>query len=113
MDPYQNTKKRHSILLNMALDESHVGTLLRVEEDSSKARAFILSIIGREEFLIDDEDAEFESKTQIIDIGQSVLNYLLSFEDVNHELLRLHDFVRHEDMEDVDVMVSPSLVACG
>ncbi|KAG7338697.1 hypothetical protein IV203_037300 [Nitzschia inconspicua] len=114
MDPYQNTKKRKCNLLDMALDEDYIGALLHVKEDGTNAEAFILTVIGREDFLIDDEDAEYDATTQVIDVGQSVLNYLLSCEDVDHGLLQLHDFIREEgDMDDVEVLVSPTLVACG
>jgi F-box-like len=114
MDPYQSTKKRGCILLDMGLDEESIGALLHVREDGSNAEAFILTVILREDFLIDDQDAEYEATTRVIDIGQSVLNYLLSCEDVGHGLLQLHDFIRDGgDLDDVEVLVSPTLEACG
>jgi hypothetical protein len=114
MDPYQHTKKRVCSLLDMALDEDHIGTLLHVKEDGTKAEAFILTILGREDFLIDDEDEDYDATTQVIDIGQSVLNFLLSCEDVDHGLLQLHDFIRDGgELDDVEVLLSPTVISCG
>jgi hypothetical protein len=114
MDPYQHTKKRACTLLDMALDEEHIGTLLHVKEDGTQAEAFIFTVLGREDFLIDDEDAKYDATTQVIDIGQSVFNYLLSCEELDHGLLQLHDFIREGgELDDVEVLVSPTVVSCG
>ncbi|KAL3908516.1 MAG: hypothetical protein SGILL_008452, partial [Bacillariaceae sp.] len=110
MDPYQNTKKRCCNFIDMALDEQYVGCLLHVTEEGTKAEANILTILSRDEFLIHDESAESESSLQVIDVGQSVLNYLLSCDDVDHGLLQLHDFLRDGgDLDDVEVLISPKV----
>ena len=114
MDPYQHTKKRGCNLMCMALDEAFVGCLLHVTEGGTKAEACILTILSRNDFLMHDESVDNEETSQQIDVSQSVLNYLLSCDDVDHGLLQLHDFLRDDgDLDDVEVLVSPSLVACG
>jgi hypothetical protein len=98
----------------MALDEEVIGCLLHVVEDGTQAEANVLTILSRDDFLMHDETAETETSLQVVDVGQSVLNYLLSCDDVGHGLLQLHDFLRDGgDLDDVEVLISPNLVACG
>jgi hypothetical protein len=114
MDPYLRTKKRCCNFIDMALDEEVIGCLLHVVEDGTQAEANVLTILSRDDFLMHDETAETETSLQVVDVGQSVLNYLLSCDDVGHGLLQLHDFLRDGgDLDDVEVLISPNLVACG
>jgi hypothetical protein len=112
IDPYKKTKKRKCKLVAMALDEAYIGCLLHVMDDITEGEAFILTVLSRDNFLID--DGSNDETTQVIDIGQSVINFLLSCDDVDHGLLQLHDFLSNDgDLEDIDVIVSQSLVGCG
>jgi hypothetical protein len=112
-DPYKNTKRRTSRLIAMALDKEMIGCLCHVRQDNHEGEAFILTSMNREDFLLG-EDAADEDAMQVIDVSQSVLNFLLSFEEVDHNLLRLRDFLSgDDDLEDVEVLVSPSLAGCG
>jgi hypothetical protein len=113
LDPYKNTKKRTSRLVAMGLDEEFIGCLCHVMADKSdEAEAFILTVLSREDFVLADEDDE--DTLQVIDIGQSVLNFLLSCEESNHELFLLRDFLSEgEDLEDVEILVSKSIASCG
>jgi hypothetical protein len=108
VDPYENTKKRNCELVAIALDTDFIGCLLRVVKESN----FILTVLNRENFLIDDDSNDDDM--QVIDIRQSVLNFLLSCDDVDHGLLQLHDFLSNDgDLDEIEVMVSQSLVECG
>jgi hypothetical protein len=50
----------------------------------------------------------------VTDIGEAVVNYLLSADDADHRLFRLTDFLDYGGaLVDVEVLVSHSLVACG
>jgi hypothetical protein len=113
LDPYKNTKKRTSRLVAMGLDEELIGCLCHVMADKNdEGEAFILTVLNREDFLLADEGDE--DALQVIDIGQSVLNYLLSCEENDHGLLLLRDFLSEgEELEDVEVLVSRSMTACG
>jgi len=108
VDPYENTKKRYCHLVEIALDTDFIGCLLHEETKSN----FILTILNRENFLIDDDSKN--DAMQVIDIRQSVLNFLLSCDDADHGLLQLHDFLSNDgDLDEVEVLVSQSLVECG
>lgn len=112
IDPYKKTKKRKCKLVAMALDETYIGCLLHVMDDISEGEAFILTVLSRDNFLID--DGSNDETTQVIDIGQSVVNFLLSCDDVDHGLLQLRDFLSIDgDLDDIDVIVSQSLIGCG
>ena len=112
IDPYKKTKKRKSKLVAMALDETYIGCLLHVMDDITEGEAFILTVLSRDNFLID--DGSNDETTQVIDIGQSVVNFLLSCDDVDHGLLQLRDFLSIDgDLDDIDVIVSQSLIGCG
>jgi hypothetical protein len=112
IDPYKKTKKRKCKLVAMALDETYIGCLLHVMDDTTEGEAFILTVLSRDNFLID--DGSNDETTQVIDIGQSVMNFLFSCDDVDHGLLQLHDFLSNDgDLDDIDVIVSQSLIGCG
>ena len=108
VDPYENTKKRYCHLVEIALDTDFIGCLLHEETKAN----YILTILNRENFLIDDDSNN--DAMQVIDIRQAVLNFLLSCDVVDHGLLQLHDFLSNDgDLDEVEVLVSQSLVACG
>jgi hypothetical protein len=112
VDPYKKTKRRSCQLITIALDTDSIGCLLRVIDDASENEHFILAVLSRENFLID--DVSNDDVMQVIDIRQSVLNFLLSCDDVDHGLLQLHDFLSNDgDLDEIEVLVSQSLVECG
>jgi hypothetical protein len=98
----------------MALDEDHIGCLCHVMEDNVEGEAFILSVLSREDFLIADDLAGDGAMIQVIDICQSVRNYLITCDEVDHGLLQLNDFLADGgDLDDVEILVSRSMVACS
>ena len=116
VDPYQNTKRRSCSLLSMGLDDDAIGCLCHVMADHIDAEAYVLVVLTRDDFLVGDEDnptASGGSHLHVIDIGEAVLNYLLSSEIVDHRVLQLLDFLERGRVGDVEVLVSRSLVACG
>jgi len=112
VDPHRKTKKRNCKLVAMALDTDFIGCVLHMTDDISEEEGFILTVLSRENFLID--DGSNDEVLQVIDIRQSVLNFLLSCDDVDHSLLQLHDFLSNDgDLDDIEVFVSQSLAECG
>jgi len=113
VDPYKQTKKRNCQLVAVALDTDCIGCLLLVVDDVSAEENHILTVMSRDNFLIDDDSNE--DAMQVIDIRESVLNFLLSYEeDYDHGLLQLHDFLADGgNVEDIDVVASQSLAECG
>jgi len=112
VDPYKKTKKKNCELVAIALDTDVIGCLLCMVDERSRDKNFILTVLSRENFLMGDELNN--DSLQVIDIRQSVLNFLLSYDNVDHELLRLHDFLLNDgELDDIDVFVSQSLVECG
>lgn len=113
IDPYKKTRKRACQMISLALDDECIGCLLHVVEDSSGSEAFVLAVLSREDFLMD-SDTTLADGTQVIDIGQSVLNFLVSCDEVDHGLLQLHDFLSEDgNLDDVEVLVSQSIASCG
>lgn len=113
IDPYRKTRKRGCKLVAMALDEQCVGCLLHVVDENSEGEASILAVVGREALLIADDSIENDA-TQVIDISQSVLNYLVSCEEADHGMLQFLDYASDGgNLDDVEVLVSQSIVACG
>jgi hypothetical protein len=113
IDPYRNTKRRHCKIVAVSLDEQCVGCLLQVTDDGSGAEASVLAVVSRDALLIADDPMDSNS-TQIIDINQSILNYLLSYEEADHGLLQLMDFFSDGgDLDDVEVLVSKCIESCG
>ena len=111
-DPYNKTKKRNCQLVAVALDTHLIGCLLHMVDEISEEEKFLLTVTSRETFLINDQS--YDNDTQVIDIRECILNFLLSCDDVDHRLLQLHDFLSNDgSLDDVDVFVSPSLVECG
>jgi hypothetical protein len=117
IDPYQNTKKRSCQIVSVGLDEEVVGSLCHVMADGVDAEAYVLVILSREDFLQGEGnvagDVEVANLT-VIDIGEAVINYLLSLDDVDHRLLRMIDFLSDGgDIGEVEVLVSQTMAACG
>ena len=109
IDPYKNTKKQTTRLVALALDENYIGCLCRVLEDNVNGEAFVLIVVGREDFLVTDD-----GNMQVIDLGQSVLDFLLSCDEVDHGLLQLNEFLSDDgELDDVEVLVSESIIDCG
>jgi len=111
IDPYRHTKRRTCRLFAVDVDEEAIGSLCHVMADGVDAEAYILVVLRREDFLLG-ESAEVKPK--VIDIGESVLNYLLSCEEVDDRLLQMIDFLDDGGyIGDVEVDASYSTIACG
>lgn len=109
VDPYRQTKRRSCEMVAMDVDEDFIGCLCYVTADHVDAEAFILVLTSRDEFLVNETKAP-----SVVDIGEAILNYLLSSEDVDHRLLQLMDYLEDGgEIGDIDVLVSKSIVACG
>lgn len=123
IDPYKNTKKRNCRIVAMGLDEQCVASLCHVTGSTgTDAEAYILVVMSREDFLLGESSGAAESgcsddvleSLKVIDVGESVLNYLISADDCDHKLLELVDFVSHGgDVGDVEVLASQVLATCG
>ena len=123
VSPYRNTKKRDCQLVAVEIDEHNIGCLCSVSSNKLSGKANILVILRREEFLLGtSSDAATAKKgsiesddLKVIDIGEAVLNYVLSSEVVDHRLLPLFDYLNEGfEIGRIDVKVSEgSLCACG
>mmetsp|Transcript_22304 Transcript_22304/g.61957 ORF Transcript_22304/g.61957 Transcript_22304/m.61957 type:complete len:1022 (+) Transcript_22304:68-3133(+) len=116
VDPYRLTKKRTCTLDAVALDEETIGCLCHVSASSlhQGITAFLLIILSREDFLMSENSAVAaksgaceSSNLGVIDIGEAVLNHILSSDHVDSRLLPLFDFLSDGgSMGDVCVAVS-------
>lgn len=123
VSPYRNTKKRNCVLVAVDVDEHNIGCLCSVSSDRVEGKADILVILRREEFLLGSSSessakggsAIEASDMKVIDIGESLLNFVLSLDVVDHRLLPLFDFLNDGgEIGDVVVKTSEdSLCACG
>lgn len=121
VDPFRNTKRQTCRLVAMDLDEEVIGCLCHVIGDDHDHEAYILAVTRRDDFLaasgskLSSGGASLEEgKVHIIDIGEAVLNYLISCEEVDHRLLRLFDYLSDGgDASEVEIIVSQSVKACG
>ena len=117
VDPYRTTKKKRCRIVALDLDDTVVACLCHVMEEYSPrngGEAFVLSVMNREDFLVGGEDSlQDEGLLHVIDIGQAVLNYLLSYQGNDQDQFRLMDFLEVGAIEDVEIIASQSIVACG
>ena len=106
VDPYRATKKRSCTLGAIAVDEDMIGCLCNVTSTQldSDIGAPILVVVRRDDFLMVESSAvaakgggngiySMTDELQVIDIGEAVLNYILSCDTVDHRLLPLFDFL--------------------
>lgn len=121
VDPFRKTKRRRSQLVAMALDDDVIGCLCHVMGDDQEKETYILAMTRRDDFLCAAGNsnqlggASLEEETlHSIDVGEAVLNFLLSCDEVDHRLMRLFDFLSDGgDVSEVEVLVSQSIQACG
>jgi hypothetical protein len=122
IDPYKNTRRRNCVFVSMDIDQDFIGCLCQVNADNVNTEAWVLIVLSRDDFLLGDSSAAIERNNssyddqplKVIDVGEAVLNYLLSSDIVDHRLLQLIDFlVAGGQVGDVEVIVSHSLAACG
>jgi hypothetical protein len=127
VDPYRRTKRRHCTLMALALDDDCVGCLCRVKADSVSTKAFVLVVVGRDDFLLGESSAVTDKrelvhdlKLTVFDMGEIVLDFLLSsdFDEGRLTLLpmvyHLVDFLQNDgDIGDIQVHLSSDIVACG
>mmetsp|Transcript_22827 Transcript_22827/g.53928 ORF Transcript_22827/g.53928 Transcript_22827/m.53928 type:complete len:958 (+) Transcript_22827:44-2917(+) len=128
VDPYRLTKKRTCTLDAVGLDDAMIGCLCHVsasklEEDVA---ASILVLLSRESFLMGESGAvaakgggidSMTEELQVIDVGEAVLNFILSSAaEQNERLLPLFEYLKHEGGEVGDVCTAVSrrrIVATG
>jgi F-box domain len=128
IDPYRNTKKRTCTLVSMGLDDECIGCLSRVVSDSIgvHVRAYILIIMRRENFLLGESSScggekdpnantpDFDSAVDVIDIGEAVINFLLSSDHVDQRLLAVLDFISDGGaLGEIEVLTSHSIASVG
>jgi hypothetical protein len=117
IDPYRNTKKRSCQIVSVGLDEDVVGSLCHVMTDGVDAEAYVLIIVTRDDFLLGESNGAGDSEDanlSVIDIGEAVIHYLLSLDEVDHRILHMIDFLSDGgDIGDVEVLVSQTMAACG
>ena len=120
IDPYQTTKKRQCELIAFEIDEQNIGCLCRVNAEGINSDAYILITISRDEFLlgVSSDSADYAHKVEtdsvIIDIGESVLNYLICLESADHVVLDLMTYLEDGgEIGMVEVSTAHSLVPCG
>jgi hypothetical protein len=124
VDPYRKTKKQTCSLEAMDVDEHAIGCLcyVSVRGHGLEGGAYTLVILNRDDFLLGvSSDAAAKggvsdsANLNVVDIRETVLNFILSSDVVDHRLLPLFDFLEDEgEIGDVDIKVSPwNLVACG
>jgi hypothetical protein len=114
IDPYRNTKKRTCQILSVGLDEEFVGSLCHIMADGG---VYNLVILNRDDFLQGESSGAGDSEAanlRVIDIGEAVINYLLGLDDVDDPFLPMLNFLADGgDSGEMEVLVSPTLAACG
>lgn len=121
IDPYRKTKRRKCQLLSMGLDDDCIGCLCLVSSDSVQATAYILVVLSRDNFLLsdmsDNGDSSLDASLNVIDIGQAVLNYILSSTDdveLMSILFELVEYLQHGgELGAIEVLVSNNISSCG
>lgn len=124
VDPYKSTRKRTCTLDAVALDEDTIGCLCHVSASNLDSSAFILVVLSRDDFLLGESSAVAakggasmsEQELQVIDLGEAVLNYILSSDVADHRLLPLFDYLTVFGGYVGNVVISVSrrnIVACG
>jgi hypothetical protein len=107
----------------MGLDEEMIGCLCHVLDERIGKESFLLCVLSRDDFLLSDPSAISEGgggvdldkeALLVIDVGNAIVNYLVSCDEVDDELLRLIDFLSDGGtVEQVEVLVSLCVAACG
>jgi hypothetical protein len=126
IDPYRHTKKRTCRLVSFDLDEQCIACLGRVTgSPNNPTVAYVLLVMSRDDYLLGDTNdttvagstcgySEDMSKVTVIDIGAAVFHYLISFDEGDHRLLELTDYLEQGGtIGDVDITPSPTIGACG
>ena len=124
IDPYKSTRKRTCTLDAVGLDDTTIGCLCHVSaqhlNDSvpkAKSSAFILVVLSRDNFLVGEStDAVAGEGLEVIDVGEAVLNFILSMDVVDHRLLPLFDYLQDSGGEVGHVTTSVSrrnIASCG
>ncbi|KAL3941368.1 MAG: hypothetical protein SGBAC_004253 [Bacillariaceae sp.] len=113
IDPYRNTKKKTSSLVDLALDESRIGCLCKIEEENVEKKSTQLLLLNRDEFLTSDV-AEDEEILEEIELEKAILDFLLDYDGVDNDPREFLSYIASGgELEDVEVLISPSLVACA
>ncbi|CAJ1930767.1 unnamed protein product [Cylindrotheca closterium] len=113
IDPYRNTKKRTSTLVDLALDDSRIGCLCKIEEENVEEKSTRLLLLNLDEFLTSDV-AEEEGILHQIGLENAILDFLFDYDGIDDDLMEFLSYISSGGaLEDIIVLVSPSLVACG
>mmetsp|Transcript_45123 Transcript_45123/g.109179 ORF Transcript_45123/g.109179 Transcript_45123/m.109179 type:complete len:892 (-) Transcript_45123:70-2745(-) len=113
IDPYRNTKKKSSTLVDLALDDSRIGCLCKIEEENVEEKSTHLLFLNRDEFLTSDV-ADEEEILQQIGLEKAILDFLLDYDGIDDDPMEFLSYISSGgEIEDVEVLVSPSLVACA
>ena len=121
VDPYRKTKKQVTTLIAMGLDDARIGCLCRIK--GRKSESYILAVISRDEYLSSDGNSHNDTRgsvdledgvLKVISIGDAVLNYLVSLDGEEGHVPQLSAYLAGGgNMDDVQVVASQSLIACG
>ena len=124
IDPYRSTRKRTCTLDAVGLDETTIGCLCHVSAQHLQRQqhqqqdchgAHVLVVLSRDDFLVGD-DSSSTGDLSVIDVGEAVLNFILSLDVVDHRLLPLFDYLTDSGGEVGDVMTvvsRNSIASCG
>jgi hypothetical protein len=114
IDPYRNTRKKACRLVDLALDETQICCLGRVAAENVDAETTLLLFLSRDDFLVSDVSEE-ERLLQVIDVREAVLDFLLDSDGDDDDQMEFLSYLSTSggDLDDVEVLVSQSLVACA
>jgi hypothetical protein len=123
VDPYRNTKRRGGTLVSLSLDSDTIVCLFQETQGEAVASiiCYSLVIMTREEFVLGESSevtetfgASDDPELTVIELQPAVVNFLLCSDVVDHRMLELMDFLEDgEEVEEVQVAASRTLVACG
>ena len=114
VDPYIHTKKQSCCLVDLAIDDDHIGCLGQVSSDASDypyTKNFILIHLTRDDFLLSDTSEAL----QVIDINQAILNFLLDYDGVeDYDQIQFLSYLSTGyDLDEFEVNISRSITSVG
>jgi hypothetical protein len=116
IDPYKSTRRKRCCILSMDLDDNYIGCLCHVAWDEGESESYNLVVLSRDDYLLGESstaDAD-DLDLIVIDIGEAVVNCLLSADEFDHRLLLLTDFFQDGgEIDELQIFTSNSLAACG
>lgn len=125
VNPFKHTKRRHCSIVSMVLDEQVIGCLCHVLADVVDNEAFLLVVLTRDDYLMgksssatgETDEKLNDTPLQVIDIGEVVLGYVLSFNGADHDIHPLPElgtfFLQGGKVQEVQILASQTIIACG